>query len=359
MIYSTNRTASIGEITVDVNESYFGAGALNFMQENAKDELALFEMAIKSDIDEVMIGESSYELEALHEGFVENAVNKIKEIVKKFIEWLKAITKSAIAKLAQLLVRDNGKFVKAARRMIRTMKNRDKFEYSGKVLKSNVKDELDISESKDSVKTIEDGYKIIETEINNASTKEDLEAADQMIKEAKENFDKLDLREDFEKECVEDVTGAGFDIIERHIKFLENCDSKSLKKLKANMKKMEDNAKKISKKADEAARKDKGDDEIKSKRLSVLANAASAYRDMCQTMVKDTLAVIKEAIKIARRVVAKAMGATPKNEGYVEPEMLDAMIEAVEYEYDEALEEMSEAKDVEVEDIDFDEDEEY
>lgn len=73
MIYSTNRTASLGEITCDVNESYFGIGAMSFMEESAQDELAIFEAAIKSDIDEVMIGESATELAALNEGFVQTA----------------------------------------------------------------------------------------------------------------------------------------------------------------------------------------------------------------------------------------------------------------------------------------------
>ena len=52
MIYSTNRTASLGDTTieVDVNKSYFGAGSLVFMQEAAEDELALFENAITSII---------------------------------------------------------------------------------------------------------------------------------------------------------------------------------------------------------------------------------------------------------------------------------------------------------------------
>lgn len=66
------------------------------------------------------------------------------------------------------------------------------------------------------------------------------------------------------------------------------------------------------------------------------------------------MSVLKNVAKLARAVVAKAMGATPKNESFEEydEELTDAMIEAANYEYDEALEEMSEATD-EVADDDF------
>ena len=70
--------------------------------------------------------------------------------------------------------------------------------------------------------------------------------------------------------------------------------------------------------------------------------------------------MIKAQAKIARKVVAKAMGATPKNEGFeYDEELTDAMIEAAEYEYDSAMEEMSEGSKCEEcddSDDDFDDD---
>lgn len=351
MIYSTNRTASLGDITADVNESYFGAGAFNFMQENAQDELALFEAAIKSDIDEVFIGESSYELESLNEGFVENAINKIKEMMRKFIEWLKSVTRSAIAKLSQLLVRDNAKFVKLARKQIRSMPNGKKFKYSGKGLViSEANKEIDPKTA-----PIEDFY----TKAKNATTEAELNTIEEGIKSAVEAFKEKTPRDDFDKKCTDEFTDQGIGFVEDHIKVLEGMDKKKLSKLRKDMKDMESKAKKIAKEAEAASRKYSGDDELKKKRLSVMADAAAASRDCWQTHVSDTLYVIKQQAKIARAVVAKAMGASPKNEGFeYTEELVQAMIEAADYEYDEALEEMSEAKECDNVDDDIDDDDE-
>ena len=102
MIYSTNRTSSLGEQSIDVNESYFGIGAQSFYQESAQDELSIFESAIKSDIDEVLIGESASELQALNEGFVAKApaavVDGERAKLEKYRETLVGI-EAALAKL--------------------------------------------------------------------------------------------------------------------------------------------------------------------------------------------------------------------------------------------------------------------
>lgn len=356
MIYSTNRTASLGDVTVDVNESYFGAGMLDFMQENAQDELALFEAAIKSDIDEVLIGESSYELEALNEGFVQNAANKIKEMMKKFIEWLQSVMRSAIAKLSQLLVRDNAKFAKNARVAINKMKNSDKFKFSGKIMKKYVSiSELPALKEKEGNTDSSDSY-YAQAETADEAKLDELKASiEKLLSESKN----LNTREDFEKDCIEEVTDVkgseAIKIVKDHLDILDELGSKDLQKLRKKLKKLESDAKHKAKKADSAAKKYSGNDELQKKRLNVMAQAANASKEIAQSLVSDSLYMIKQEAKIARAVVAKAMGATPKNEGYYDDEeLVDAMIEAANYEYDEALEEMSESK--KSDDIDDDED---
>ena len=236
MIYSTNRTASLGEITVDVNESYFGAGALDFMQENAQDELALFEAAIKSDIDEVLIGESTSELEALNEGFIQNASNKIKEMMRKFIEWLKAVTRSAIAKLSQLLVRDNAKFVKIAKKKIQTMPNPGKFKYSGKGLPSNGR------YSPENISTIIGDNKGVKEDdslymkAKNAKSDAELEAIKKEIEDtlSSSKEDANDMRKSFDDEIKDyDVEGKeAINVVQEHIKILDGLSKKSINDLK-------------------------------------------------------------------------------------------------------------------------------
>ena len=323
MIYSTNRTTSLGDMSIDVNESYFGAGALSFMQENAQDELALFEAAIKSDIDEVIIGESaSEELAALNEGFVQNAANRINEMMNKFIEWIKSVMRSAVAKLSNLLVRDNAQFIKTAKRRISTMPNPKKFKYSGKALEMS---EVKESNGKDQLSIVE-GLKGFYEKASTATSKDDLENISKEVSDKVDAFKENDVR--------------------KALKFLEDKSKKQLVEVKKNMATMETNAKKLAKEAERKSKNYKGEDELERTKLAVMAEAAAAYRNCCQLYVKDTLYILSQQIKIARAVVTRAMGASPKNEGveYTE-ELIDAMIETANYEYDEALEEMSEGKD--------------
>lgn len=354
MIYSTNRTTSLGDMSADVNESYFGIGAMSFMEECAHDELALFEAGIKSDIDEVMIGESGSELAALNEGFVQTAAAKIKEMMKKFIDWLTAITRSAIAKLTQLLVRDNAKFAAAARKKIITMKNKDKFKYKGKYLKDR-----DFSFDEETVKAI-DSLDTFKAEFDKIKDKDSAETAKSDMEKAKDAFEKLSVSDKMEKLVVETEDGD-LKLVEDHLRLLEDLSKKTMNDLKKLINNMKKDANNIAKKADKMLREAKDEDRAVA---SVRAEAAALYKANAQKIVSYMMALIKARAKVARSVVAKAMGATPKNEGFeYDEELTDAMIESAEYEYDSALEEMSEGSckdcdDDDIEDDDYDEDDE-
>ena len=355
MIFNTNRTASLNDdIVVDVNESYFGAGSLDFMQENAQDELALFEAAIKSDIDEVLIGESTTELEALNESFKETAVNKIKEMMKKFIEWIQGITRSILAKLHQLINRDNDKFVKQARKMIIKMKNSKNFKYSGKAL---------VISKLDGVKgsALDDRAEALYDQAKNAKSEADIEKCKSELEKVKEIYRQMDMRKNFEDACITEVEGEDLRFVEAHIKVLEDYGKKNLAEIKKELKDAEKKAKDIAKKAEKKSSEYNGEDTLERSKLSLMADCAATYRNICQTITKDSLYMLKKTISVARAVVANAMGATPdekaKNEGFMyDEEMIQAMIETADFEYDEALEEMSEAK--ECDDIEDDIDEE-
>ena len=342
MIFSTNRTASLGDdIAVDVNESYFGAGALSFMQENAQDELALFEAAIRSDIDEAYIDESATdELTALNEGFVQNAANKIKEMMRKFIEWLQAVTRSAIAKLTQLLVKDNEKFIKIAQNKIYKMKNSKNFKYTGKAVK--------ISGSKISATDLCKEFDGLFEKASKAKSKEEVDNIVADINTKLEKFEKLSDRDEMIEEVIIDVKDEGITFVQGQLDFLKSNAKKDLDDLRKTMKDFENKAKKMSKEADSKAKSAKGDsddDKAMKESLNAMAIAASKFREASQTWVNDTLYLLKTEIKVARSVVSKAMGASPKNEGFeYSEEFTDAMIEYADYVYDEALEEMSEGK---------------
>lgn len=344
MIYSTNRTSSLGELSVDVNESYFGIGAQTFYEESAQDELSMFEAAIKSDIDEVLIGESASELQTLNEGFVQNAVNKIKEMMKKFIAWCQAVMRSAFAKLSSLIVRDNAKFAKLASKHIATMKNKDKFKYTGKI----VQDVAGVTGlMNDFSKAAESTVKAINVESIT------VDGAESKIKEVEEDV-KLFTKENLMKEFTKEVTDAGFDIVKGQIDVLDALSKKSIKDLKDGFNKAIKGANEVIKKVS----KMEGKDNAEKEKIAACSKLASAYKTNTQKMLVAMMGLIKALAKIARGVVARAMGATPKNEGVeFDEELNEALIEAVEYEYDEALEEMSEGKCEDCEDCDDDDDE--
>lgn len=342
MIYSTNRTASLGDTTieVDVNESYFGAGSLVFMQEAAEDELALFENAIKSDIDEFLIGESAEELNALNEGFAQTAVNKIKELMRKFMEWLKAVTRSALARLSQFVQRDNASFCKTARKRLTTMKNVDNFKYTGKALKDA--GTLDYSPQFDAIKEFE---KLL----NDAKAAKTLESAESIKKKVDEKAKEVkDIKlEDILDKYIYDEENGSFALVEKHLKFLESTSKEKVKDINKKCKELMSKASKISKDAEKAAKDIKDDEQAAEKnRLNTLAYIAGVIKTVGQMSISNDMKVTQKCIKVARAVVSKAMGATPKNESGIEytEELVQAMIEADEYELDEAFEEMSESK---------------
>lgn len=343
MIYSTNRTSALSESALDanVNESYFGIGAQDFYQECAQDELSIFEMAIKSDIDEALIGESSSELEALNEGFFESAKKKIIEMMEKFKAWIAAVTRSAFAKLYALLVHDNEKFVKMAEKQIAKMPNHGKFKYSGKVVEHGADKVLNDWATKiDGLAKAADDHEIT------------MDKAENLIKECENAKKSLD---DAVKECTADVKDAGTDVVKDQITQLKTLSKKDLKDTKDKLKKDINTANSIIKNIKSEKEPDGKDEKLKDN-FAARSKLASAYKLNAQELLKVEMSLLKTLAKIARKPIAKAMGATPKNEGVeFNEELNDALIEAAEYEYDNALEEMSEGcKNEESDDVDDD-----
>lgn len=365
MIYSTNRISSLG---IGANPRYYGAGAFNFLQECAKDELDIFENAITTDMNEVILGESSYEMETINEDFFENVFNKIKEILKKFKEWIQAVTRSAIAKLASLLIRDNKEFAKFARKKMNDMKNKGKFEYNGTYLKldtiNSVMSRADLDSS-----TITEIKNAIEKAIDNRSVtfvkdNKNENSTNMKVEKALQTVQDMNVS-DMMDECTDsgDLNFAG---AMAHLKFLETLGKKELDALKKDLKKEENYADKLINRVEKLERdfnKQTEDSDKNSKdyvnatkdSMQALSTFASHYKTIVQTLASISLSLIKSVAKVARTVVTKAAGASPKNEGYAyDSVMIDAMNEAVLYEYDQALESMSDADNEQYDDIDED-----
>ena len=362
MIYSVLNNHS----SYEANSKYYGAGAFNFMSECAKDELEIFENAIITDMHEVVLGESSYEMEAINEGFFENVWKKIKEIFKKFMDWIRAVARSAVAKLANLLIRDNKEFAKFAKEKIKKMKNKSSYEYSGTYVK-NPKAGFD---KIDSINGKLD-------KISDIVTKMDAKRLDLFSDAKKLECEKIvnELNDISVTDLMEDATTDGelkHGDLSKQIEYLEDLSKTKIDKIKRDLKKHErdcDTAikkvERLEKAFDSKEKYDKLDnkdrpgttgnheglkvmDYDKDKKLAANGvTICNQYKTAAQTVTTITLSYIKSLAKAIRTVVAHAAGATPKKEGFEYDDdalLFDAMNEAVLYEYDEALESMGESK---------------
>lgn len=358
MIFDTNRTKSLveesveTEMEVELNENYFGAGTLFFMQESAEDEMMLFEAAIKTDLDEVAIGESADELAALNEGFVENTVNKIEELMKKFIEWLKGITRSAIMKLMQYLARDNAKFCKEARARIKNVP--EGFKYAGKALKSTKFESVeDLDAAFDELDKLWD-------KVNKSpATKETAESVKKQLEEKRAAIQKAKKEKNFDAVNVYQEENGTLKTVEDHLDYLEKTAKEKVKELNAKCKKYESKANGYVKEAKAAAKKAKKEDSETRDQAAVAVAVANEIKKVAQMTIDEEMRAIRKMISISRAVVAKALAKVPaaKNEGVeIDEELISAFIEAEEYELESTLEEMSEASECEAEEDDIAED---
>lgn len=343
MIYSTNRISSIGS-GIEANPKYYGAGAFSFMEECAKDELDIFENAITTDINEVILGESSYEMKAINEGFFANVWKKIKEIFKKFVEWIKAVTKSVMAKLTSIFTADHAKFAKYAKKRLKGL---DNYKWTGKIITSLPS--LEPSADMNSLKSLinkaigdRDFSTISETEVQ-AWEKKETAMSERSVS-------------DFVDEYT-DVKEIGKSGVETHIGYLEALASKKLTDIKKSLKNFEKDAAQMLKKANsmeayaDSDNYGKDTDKVITNKENAqhVVTLCNIYKHMAQMELKNSMGTLRALGAIARSVVSKAVGTTVKEEydGY-DSVLVDAMNEAAIFECESAFEEMSEANPEEV-----------
>lgn len=132
MIYCNNRYDNIGDIDVIANEAYDDvSGAYALLEDNARNEQAMFEALIAFDIEEArckhgIVSESAYEV--MTEGAISNIWEKIKSFVKKVWEKIKGIFTHFMAKLNSYIMKDGKAFVAKYKKHV-TTKEFSKFKY--------------------------------------------------------------------------------------------------------------------------------------------------------------------------------------------------------------------------------------
>lgn len=305
---------------------------MEFMQESAQDELAIFEAGIKSDMKEVRLVSEGAELEALNEGFIESAKAKITSMMKKFMSWLDSVIKTVLAKLNNLVVRDAEKFVATASVELKRRDTSD-FKYSGKALKVR-----NINAADSQFDAVEKKLSEALSKITSNSSVEQLKAANEALGNDKENS-----KRDMLGELVEEVENEGIAFVMAHLEVIKNSaeEVKALKKLADGYKK---DAQKIIKSLKSS--KDDASEEAK-KEINEKISLVSKYKTLCQKYITKRIKVVKGKIKVARAVVTKALGKTKSvkestvaeyngEEFFVEfsEELTDSIIEVADAEYD-------------------------
>lgn len=131
-VYSDNRS-SLGPMNIVAAEGYNGAiGAAQIMIETCQNDQAFFEAVINNDFKEAFgIAEGTIlesELTVLSEASFGGILDKIKEMLKKLAEKIKGVFQAFKARVSQVFVRDNKKFVDMHKKSV-TQKDLSKMKY--------------------------------------------------------------------------------------------------------------------------------------------------------------------------------------------------------------------------------------
>lgn len=138
-VYSSNRS-QIGMYNSDeiiANENYVGEiGALQMMTEGLQNDQAIFESIITADFMEAVAVNEGTNLEVFTEAGAGGFIDKMKELVKKAWEKIKGLFATFIAKINNVIVRDNKKFVDKYKKEV-LAKNLGKMKYKWAEPKEN------------------------------------------------------------------------------------------------------------------------------------------------------------------------------------------------------------------------------
>lgn len=144
-VYSSNRT-QLGMYNSDeiiANESYVGvAGAFQMMLEGFQNDQAIFESVLANDFAEAVAVQEGTGVEVVNEASVGGFIEKMKELVKKAWEKIKGLFQTFLAKINNVVIRDNKKFVDKYKKEVLT-KNLSKMKYKWAAPKEGELDALE------------------------------------------------------------------------------------------------------------------------------------------------------------------------------------------------------------------------
>lgn len=345
-IISANRFSKMnGNYVIAANESY-GVGDIGrILIENDRNDMAIFNAALKSDMYELQCRTEGTLLESEIQSLSENAIQdffkSIIEKLKKFWAKAKGVFKKAYAMITAYVVRNGKAFVAANKKAIANLK--DSTQLKGEVWVT--KDSID-KVSGDFGKVDVDYAKRVAMQNKDSSASEIAKAC---LKEFFPNYDgDTNLYKWLKEACFEKKSGATLaDCGGRNslVAMLEN-GMKPIKEMKKQEREMEKAIKTSLKELETAARnaaKNTKDDETAkdahTKEANAYKAASTGVTNAMSATMRATIRLYKFQLSNARIALAKAIGVQATTEStLLESMMLEAAedLEDVEDEVDSA-----------------------
>lgn len=244
---------------------------LEIMQEYYENEISLYKSAL--EYKDNCIGESYYELQSLEEGFVGNIIEKIKEIIKNFIDWIKGVFKA----IGDFFKKDSSSESGSTEEKLKKNKEEAHSAKTETEVKTAAKKaclqltegdsqtfpvtvkRYDVSLSEfmdDDMKGFMDGdiaamAKELDSEISKLKNEslEDMKSAlediEEEFEEYKEMMNHFNYQEEFDKKFLKEYTFNSYDELNRAtLRFIEH-DEKIIKEIKACINKLNSQQKEI------------------------------------------------------------------------------------------------------------------
>ncbi len=370
---------SVGTTRVSANENYTDRDYGRILYESALNDDIVFKAAIARDFKEVSARNEGTmlesELSVFSEFSAKEAWRSLKEKLKKIWEKIKAIFKSAFAKITTWIVRDGKAFVKLHRRRIQSNKDIGKCEIPKFRKPTGLSSGLDSAST--TLKTVgtktevellkkitggkddrDDDGKISSEKVCNNLLRKVVTSGEVTASDFKEKF--MDLCFDEERTDVE-FKNLGTDLSyffstleggKDHLKKLKKANVDADKAMAANIKAVskaesKHNGQDTSKMKENEAEKHKSAGDIFTRTSSILSGQSSAITAISKAIID----AVRFDIKQCRMVVGKLAGFT-----YHEGALLETMAWLEGADEFDAMDDMGEDETVEGADIDSDAD---
>lgn len=319
-IISANRYSTVnGRYVITANENYGMGDIGQIMIEDAQNDLAIFNAALRADLNEIRIRSEGTllesEIQQLNEGAIKDFFKALIEKLKKFWAKMKSVFKQAYAMITTYVVRNGKAFVAANRKALYALTGKE--EIKGEIWCPKGDIEPDILKKQPDTN-------------GDFSGKSSAEITEAIIKTALPGYDSGSVYDYMKELCFEKKTNPVLESIcspREGINFLENS-GKLISKLKESERKLEksvkDEMKKLENQAKTAVNNEK--DEKKKAELEEkyqdAKNATTGVTNAVSTLGRSAIKLTKFCVTVVRTALGRAIVTSAKIESTLAESMI-------------------------------------